>query len=122
MPIVAVPARKSVDDEYENDPSVVDEFVNVCRAVQVFAFPRFSPTVLATLPLYEPEKVKLPSVAVSEAKSFVNCEREKVDVAVVLTKPFEPMYAIPCDKAGRKKLPENVELADVNNPPKALIA
>ncbi len=34
-----------------NDPYVVEEFVNVWRAVHVLAFPRLSETVLAVPPL-----------------------------------------------------------------------
>ena len=35
-----------------------------CSPVHVFAFARLSPTVCAVLPLYEPEKVSVPFVAV----------------------------------------------------------
>ncbi len=51
-----------------NDPYVVDEYANVCSAVHELALPRFRPTVLATAPLYEPEKVSVPLVAVKSAK------------------------------------------------------
>ncbi len=34
----------------------------------MFALPRFSPTVLAVPPLYEPENVSVPSVAVRSAR------------------------------------------------------
>ena len=34
---LSVPANRFVDDAYPNDPSVVEELVNVCRAVKVLA-------------------------------------------------------------------------------------
>ncbi len=42
--------------------------MNVCRAVHVFGLARFSPTVLAVPPLYEPENVSVLSVAVRSAR------------------------------------------------------
>ena len=42
--------------------------MNVCNAVHVLALPRFSPTVLAVLPLYDPENVSVPLVAVRSAR------------------------------------------------------
>ena len=41
-----------------------EAFENCCRAVQVLALERFKPIVLAVLPLYVPEKVRVPLVAV----------------------------------------------------------
>lgn len=47
---------------------MLSALVNVWRAVQVLALPRFSPMVLAVPPLYAPEKVRVESVAVRSAR------------------------------------------------------
>ena len=47
---------------------VEEALVKVWRAVQALALPRARPTVLAVAPVYEPEKVSVPSVAVRAPK------------------------------------------------------
>ena len=59
---------------------------------------RLRVTVLAVLPLYAPENVRVESPAVRVARSLVNCESENDEVAVVPTIPPLPMKAIPCDR------------------------
>lgn len=54
---------------------VVDEKLKFCKIVHVFVLPRFSPTVRATEPLYEPENVSVPFVAVRLARSLFKLDR-----------------------------------------------
>ncbi len=47
----------------------------------------------------------------------VEPEHDTVVVAVVLSSPVDPTYAIPCDRDGSLSAPENVDDAVENRPP-----
>ena len=99
-----------------NDPNVVLELANVCRAVQVLALAVLSVTVLAVAPLYDPENVIDESPADSEARSFVNPDSENDDVATALTIPFVPVVRIPWPSDERYRSEANVDDAFENRP------
>ena len=63
-----------------NDPYVVDEYANDCSAVHELGLFRFNPTVLAVPPLYEPENVRVESVAVKSARLFPRATPEIVEL------------------------------------------
>ena len=62
LEVVAEPAKKLVEEAYEKDARVVDEFVNVWSALQVFAF-----AVLSEMDEFEPP-TSAPSVPVTESE------------------------------------------------------
>lgn len=72
-----------------NDPRVVDEFVNVCNAVHVFALPRLSASVE-----FDPPR-SAPSVPV---RVSVPLARDSDVVATVFSVPLLPaVYVTPLD-------------------------
>ena len=82
-----VPANRFVVDAYVKDASDVEEFVNVCRAVQVFALPRFR---LNDVPLYESP---VPAVVVAvhvgtPPTSARTCPFVPCDVVEILPEPL----------------------------------
>ena len=93
--------------------------LKVCSADHVFALPRFRPIVLVVLPLYAPEKVNVPSVAVSDARLFprdmplmVELERYELLIEVVAdTAPLVPKSNP--EREATDRPPANVEVAVV---------
>ena len=77
---VEPPSVRFVVEAVVNDPYVVDENANVCSAVHELALPRFREIVELLPPSWNP---RVPD-EVSDAPTA------RVDVAVVLSVPFEP--------------------------------
>ena len=84
-----------VVEAYVAENSVDDEFVNVCRAVQMLALVRFSPMVRAVDPLYVPENERVLSVAVRSAR----LEPSAIPEIVELVRPA--LFSVP-DTVGVK--------------------
>ena len=102
--------------------------LKVCRALHILVLPRLRPTVLAVPPLYDPEKVKVLSVAVRAAKLLprdmplmVELARYELDMEVVAdTAPLVPRSRPESDPSDRPLVvvvpftvnpPANVEVA-----------
>jgi hypothetical protein len=76
--------ERFVVEAVRNEEYIVDEeYPNVWRAVQVLAFPRLRPTVLAVPPLYVPENVRVPSVA----EKFARLEPRAIPLIVEFVRP-----------------------------------
>ncbi len=76
--------------------------MNVCRALHVFGLERFSPTVLATDPSYEPENESVLSVAVrafsvppSEIPEMVEFWRDALGMLDVTSAPPDIARPVP---------------------------
>jgi hypothetical protein len=103
-PSVRVPTFAVVAEAYWKEPSVVDEFVNICRPVNVFVSAR-------SVDDAAPER------DVRKPASLLNQERFTEEDAIVFTVPPVPMYAKPCDKDDSRSDELNVEDAVEKRPP-----
>jgi len=74
--LVAVPPKYAL---VNTDNKLVDALANCCNPVQLFALARLMPTVRAVEPLYEPEKVRVESVAVRSARFWPSAMPEMVE-------------------------------------------
>ncbi len=106
---VSVPIEDRVDDEYANDPSVVDELENVDRALNVLAPEK----VFASLSSVDDAA---PASDVRNPASLLNHDRLIDDEAIVCTSPLLPVNAKPCVSDGKNRDDPNVDDAVENSP------
>ena len=100
---VSVPIDARVDDEYVNDPSVVDELENVFNAEKK---------------LVSDSSVDdaAPDSDVRNPASLLNHDSRIDDEAIVCTSPLLPVYVKPCVSDGKYSDDPNVDDAVENRP------
>ena len=74
------------------------------------------PAITEVTPVLEIVKGVEPSITGVPEREIPEPDVESVVVAVLLVNPLEPLYRRPCDKAGKNRLPENVEEAVEKSP------